>query len=273
MKKILIVILLLIPLVYAQPVFPKEVVFFDKLVANQEQIKLIDNPEILFTKLGMTTNTNISRARITVQAMSDCPEIAPYQENVLQCFYINGFEFSDKQISKTEISFKVPKKWIEANSYNKIELRRYSYSWNRDGTLSTWKPSSIRLDGEDDENYLYTASSDGMYYFSIVGVKVEPVKEITASVVKENTEKTAKQELKFIPLNPKKESYLWVPVLVLTLITLLTFSIPQKETLFQELTDYVRFEDKPAHEIRNILKNKGWNEWQIDLAFREARKR
>lgn len=284
-KKICLGILSLILLSSAfasfSTMFPKEIVFFDKLSPNNEQTKLINNPEILFTSLGITTNTNISRARITIQAMPDCPENAPYQENVLQCFYISGFEFNDEQVSNTKISFKVPKQWMEENDYRKdeLELRRYSYSWNENvhGKLSDWKPLITKLNKEDETYYHYTALSDGINYFSIVGNK----KKINISEIPRiETPAITAQAIMLIPEKeeqPKKDlNFSWVPALFLFLtMILITFTsklTEKEETSFSQLTDYVKNTESPEDTTRRILRLNGWEDWQINLAMNEAKK-
>jgi len=275
--------LILISSVFASLLFPKEVIFFDKLAPNDEQTKLISNEDILFTKFSITANTNISRARITIQAMPDCPENAPYQENVLQCFYISGFEFGDEQISSVKISFKVPKDWIEANDYDNIELRRYSYSWNENvhGKLSGWEPLSTKLEKEYETFSQYASSADGMNYFSIVGIE----KEIIIPELKEvNIPAITADAIRIIPrIIPKKkieaentenENPAWLPALLLSLTMGLIIFTPklEKETPFWQLTDYIRNSSEPEHKIKNVLKSNGWEDWQIKLAMNEAKK-
>ena len=288
MKKLALIalLLLLIPITFAL-VFPKEVVFFDKLIPNNEQTKLISNENILFTKFSITSNTNISRARITIQAMPDCPENAPYQENVLQCFYISGFEFNDEQISNTKISFNVPKEWIKANNYDKIELRRYSYSWNENvhGKLSGWKPLETKLEKEEETFNHYTAFADGVNYFSIVGIKKEAIiprlKEvsipaITADAVRIITKKNKVNtpEKKIDSQNTKKKYPAWLPALFLSLSLGLIIFTPKlgKRTPFEQLTNYIKTSNHNEHRIKYLLKSNGWEDWQINLAFEEAKK-
>lgn len=260
-------------------IFPKQVVFFDKLTPNSEQIKSINNPEILFTSLGITSNTNISRARITVQAMPDCPENAPYQENVLQCFYISGFEFDDDQVSNAEISFKVPKEWIEANNYNEIELRRYSYSWNENmhGELGEWQPLPTRLEKENNDYNQYTAYSDGINYFSIVGLQ----KEIVVPNLKEvNIPTITAQVVKLIPEKEeaikKPADFSLIPALLLSVIMLSIIIVPKinekDDTPFAQLTDYIKNTESPEETTRRILRLNGWEDWQINLAINEVKK-
>jgi PGF-pre-PGF domain-containing protein len=272
---------LLLPSVFAL-VFPKETLFFDRL--NQDiQVKLIDNEEILFMSLGISTIKDITRARITVQAMPDCPENAPYQANVLQCFFITAQQFGDEEIKEAEITFSVPKEWISANNYNSVELRRYSYAWNENlhGTLSRWKALKTNLVNEDQKYAYFKAESDGIYYFSIVGVKnavnyfenkiIEDEgtldedeaernsNEITANVVKEAVIEA-----------PKTPNYSWFFLLVFATILMLSSAI--KQSPFEQLTDYIRESKTSEEETRSKLKEAGWEDWQIELGFNEAKR-
>ncbi|MEK6887153.1 MAG: PGF-pre-PGF domain-containing protein [Nanoarchaeota archaeon] len=277
---IFVMLLLLIPLASAL-VFPKETLFFDRLVANNEQIKLINNEDILFTSVGITVNKDVTRARITVQAMPDCPENAPYQENVLQCFYISGFEFKNEQVAHTKISFKVPKEWIEANNYDKIELRRYSYSWNANvhGKFSSWKPLITNFEKETNDYNQYTAFSDGINYFSIVGIE----KEIIIPTLKEvNMLKISSNAVRIIPkkevtgenTNVESKNFSWLPSLFLSLTMLLVIFTPkfEKETPFEQLTNYIKNSNHTEHRLKYVLKSNGWEDWQIKLAFEEVKK-
>ncbi len=289
-KILLIILLILIPGTFASLVFPREVVFFDKLVPNDEQTKLINNENILFTKFSITANTNISRARITIQAMPDCPENAPYQENVLQCFYISGFEFNDEQVLSTKISFKVPKEWIEINDYEGIELRRYSYSWNENihGILSNWKSLTtkleIKLENESKTFNQYVAVSDGINYFSIVGVNKEiiipklkdaAIPKITADAIRIIPKKNeAKNGIKAEIKNTENNNPAWLPALFLFLaMGLIIFTSKlEKETQFEQLTDYIKNSSESEQRTKCVLKSNGWEDWQIKLAIDEAKK-
>lgn len=272
-----IICLILISSAFAL-VFPKETLFFDRLSANDEQVKLINNPEILFTKLGITTKENVTRAKITVQAMPDCPENAPYQNNVLQCFYISMLNINDGNIIKSRISFKVPKEWLKSNDYdeNNIELRRYSYSWNDNGKLSQWKKSVIEKEDEDDNYCYFNAAAEGLSYFSIVGVEktvIEtPQNKIVGKAVEEPKEKQKEPVIEVPEPEPKN---LFVYLLILILlgypILLVKYLGNPESTAFEKLTDYIRNSKGPYEDTANALKQAGWEDWQINLGFREAR--
>lgn len=282
--------LVLLQSALATPIFPKETLFFDRLAANDLQTKIIENPEIKITSIGVQTNKDVTRARIIVQAMPDCPENAPYQTNVLQCFYISMQNFDDNDVSKGEISFNVPKEWMTANSYdkNKLELRRYSYSWNDNGKLSTWKPTEISLQSENENNYNYKAVSDGFSYFSIVGN--EKTNEITADVVKEELvteqpteeitpveEKPAVIETSEQPDVTKTKTWFYILGLaVLSVVVSLTPAIimpKEPKTPFEQLTSYIKNTKASGEIIRNNLKEAGWQDWQIDLGFKEVKRK
>ncbi len=308
MKKeaLLLVLLLVIPLASAL-IFPKEVLFFDKLSTNM-QTKLVDNQEILFTKLGIATKEDVTRAKITVQAMPDCPENAPYQTDVLQCFAVTALNMGEKELLDAEISFKVPKGWVNANNYDKnaIQLRRYSYAWNNNS--SQWKILQTILEGEDEKDYHYSATADGFSYFSIVGGKKteeqksndaainnqvsanqEQSEEIQESPKQEknieDTQETPIQESpKFIALKssqPKNNfSYWWIFIatLVLSSIVLLPVlpRISNNKPLspFEQLTTYIHTQkNTPEDEIKKKLLGVGWQEWQINIAFDAIKKR
>jgi len=253
-------------------VFPKETLFFYRL-SQQEQIKLINNPEILVTGIGAATTEDVTRAKITVQAMPDCPENAPYQENVLQCFYVSS-NFDEKNIQSTKILFKVPKIWMKTNSYNKIELRRYSYSWNINGNIVSWKSLKTNFEIEDSEYYHYVAYSDGLDYFSIIGLKEKiNVPLITTAAIRnvlreQNTE---------IPESNGTNFFVYLPILAVICLCIFVYRPIFKETeiektKFEQLSRYIKNSKKSEDELRSELNKIGWEDWQINLGLIEAKK-
>ena len=292
-KQFLLILLLLVPLAFAL-VFPKETIYFDRISPNYKQVGVVYDPEILITSIGIIMNTNATRARITVQAMPDCPENAPYQIDVLQCFFITTFNIEEDNITSTEISFKVPREWVVANNYdkNEIELRRYSYSWNSGGVLSTWKELQTNLTEENENFYRYTAQGDGFDYFSIAGtLKAQPiveVQELAPAVEEERPEEiivpiveTKEVVIETPAPKPTLSSYEWVSIAVIALLSLiLTLMVPrhqptlQQQSHFEKLIKYVQSaKDKSEDEIMKKLQDAGWEDWQITLALNEVRRK
>lgn len=278
---ILISSLLLIPLASATytTVFPKEILFFDRLIANNEQTKIISNEDILFTSIGITTNQDVTRARITVQAMPDCPENAPYQANVLQCFFVSS-NFDEDMITNMDITFKVLKSWMRANGLDSIELRRYSYSWNNNmqGKLSQWRPLQTTKIGEDNDFSMYTSLSDGIDYFSIVGIKTvtQPKSnQITAQAVQIPKQEQPKQVI--VQINTTKPNYSWMFVVIAAITATMISFIPnitkKQSSEFRQLTNYIKTSKESEDYIKNSLRKAGWEDWQIGLAFNESKKK
>ncbi|MBN2421101.1 PGF-pre-PGF domain-containing protein [Candidatus Woesearchaeota archaeon] len=302
MKQFFLLAILLIPFVFAaappSAAFPKEVLFFDKLNPDEIQIKLVENDEIRITKIGLTTNELAQRSRITVQAMPDCPENAPYQTNLLQCFFTSSQNL-DGKIKQIEIYFKVPREWIEANKYAGVELKRYSYSWNENGILAEWKDLETKIEKENEEYVHYVAFSDDVEYFSIVGSRLENefyVKEIKEDI-NENQPKEINYQVPIITEKPKQmdESFYdneisgasiteistpanAISLLLLIVLTASLTSIPfmnnkKEETHFEKLTKYIETSTLDEERIVEKLKMHGWEDWQIDLAFKEINER
>ncbi len=280
---IIILIFLFIPLASASYApsssFPKETLFFDRLVANNEQIKLINNEEILFTSIGITTNQDITRARIIVQAMPDCPENAPYQKNVLQCFFVSS-NFNEDNITNLEIIFKVPKEWIKANNFDKntLQLKRYSYSWNENmhGKLSNWKSEKTSLENEDENYYYYKTISDGIDYFSIVGIEKQnkaSSNKITTNAIIGNDD----QSIEIIKsVHNTSSNYILIFLigigLMITVTSIPKSTLQKNQSTFQILSTYIKSSDMEEKMIKHELKKAGWQEWQIQLAFNETKR-
>lgn len=295
MKKLLLlgIVLLLAASVMAVPsgLFPKAQAYFDRIAADDPVVMVISNPDILFTQTGLTLNTEITRAKITVQAMPDCPENAPYQTNTLQCFYISSDKIDDEHIKMGFIKFKVPKYWIEANGYdsNKVQLKRYNYAWNDGGKLSEWKKQPTTFDNEDSDYAYYTTTTDGLYYFSITAEKARPVvlqrsEPIVGQVVREPAPETYKYSLGSGSGKILDKNLLTLLAMVLVAIVLFTLQYSEHltkpepsaaEKTLSDLTEEVKFmlgHGYPPALIREELKAKNMPDWIIDYAFVEARK-
>lgn len=303
MKRVLllgIMILGLMAATYAQPTpsstFPKETAYFDKINANEPAVMLINDSEILFNKIIFTLNKETTRARLTVQAMPDCPENAPQQPKVLQCFFVSS-NFESEDVSSASMYFKVSKVWLEANKFDPIsmELRRYSYSWNSGGQLSEWKILDTFLDSEDDNYVYYSSDSDGIDYFSIVS-------DGTPAMLQDDgleTVSTVEQPATVQPAETHKYSLgtaaggnKWlidgrlVTILVLVLLAIFVYKLKYSEHLtkpeptheerhLEYLTDTVEHLSKAGYSnmmIKSELKRAGWKDWMIDFASVKAKK-
>jgi len=296
-------------------VFPKEIVYFDKLVANNRQIKLLDTvgyPSTpiyvsgsfaVFTRMGVTTNTDVTRVRITVQAMSDCPEDAPKQTHVLRCFSVSTFNLGTNEVSSSEISFKVLKELIKANNYseNAVQLRRYSYSWNRDGKLEKWRIAETTLEYESEYYYHYRAISDGFSFFSIVGTYekeevnseienneeeinanneiLNEVEILEAAVVEEILQEEPRQVIEEPKIAKNIFAFERISLIAVVLVSVFISLVilprntkPKDETPFEQLVSYIRSSNLSEEEIKEKLKEIGWEDQQIDLALNEVRK-
>lgn len=303
--KHLLLILLLIPFVFAaappSAAFPKVTLFFDRLNADENQIKLVENNEIRITSIGVTTNEEALRSRITVQAMPDCPENAPYQTNLLQCFFTSS-QNMDGKIKQIEIYFKVPREWVEINNYKGVELKRYSYSWNEGGLLAEWKDLETKFVKEDENYNYYVAYSDDVEYFSIIGVDyaneiyVEKEQVKTEEIVIE-TPVEEKNEIPAVQEKPKSMDNSFyaspitgaaiveipktkdaIPLLMLIVIAATLVSLPfannkEDDTHFSKLVEYIETSNLDEERIVEKLKMHDWEDWQIDLAFKEINER
>jgi len=294
-KTILLLIILIVPFVFAaappSAAFPKEILFFDRLNADELQVKTIENEEIRITSIGLITNQQALRSRIIVQAMPDCPENAPYQTGLLQCFFISQQNLNEK-VKELQIHFKVPKEWVERNSYSSVELKRYSYTWNKEnsGVLGEWKVLETTKEKEDENYIYYSAYSDGIEYFSIVGMKngfnaIAAKKEVVTEEPKydENEEQTKNEETysenqitgNFAINQEISKSYailIIFGIVVMAGITALPFTI-NKETHFEKLVSYIENSKHDEEATINKLVEAGWEEWQIELALKEMENR
>jgi hypothetical protein len=55
----------------------------------------------------------------------------------------------------------------------------------------------------------------------------------------------------------------------------LPFAAPKKEpqSPFEQLTNYIRSSNLSRPELKEKLRNTGWEDWQIELAFNEIKKK
>lgn len=278
--------------------FPKEQAYFDRINADEQNIMLLNDSEILFTKIAFTLNKDATRARLTVQAMPDCPENAPTQPRTLQCFFVSSQSFDqDADVKNSTIYFKVPKSWLDANRYDpiSIDLNRYSYSWNVGANLSDWRKLDTSLEDEDGSYAYYSATADGFSYFSITSdgsstiVKNETAAAETSPAIEQpfsEPVQTHKYSLETAASSRWSVDGRLVTIIVLVLLAIIVFRLRYSEHLtkpeptheekhLEYLTDTIYHFIKAGYRpemIKDELKRSGWKEWMIDFASIKAKK-
>ena len=304
MKRVLLLGILFLGLIAAamaqsppSSTFPKATQFYDKINADEQTVMLINDSNILFSKITFTLNKSATRARLIVQAMPDCPENAPNQPSVLQCFFVSSSNFESGDVKSATIDFKVSKAWLDANKFDKssIDLKRYSYSWNVGGQLSEWKKLDTFLENGSGDYAYYSSDSDGIDYFSIVSdgtlqTSQDNVLETAPTVEQPFTNQSVETHKYSIETAVTSNKWLidgrLVTVLVLMLLAIFVFRLRYSEHLvkpeqtheekhLEYLTDTVEHFAKAGYShmmIKNELKRAGWPEWMIDFASIKAKR-
>ncbi len=139
-----------------------------------EHIMDIPSSEISFTRIIFELNKNITgTVMLTVYKTEEADEL-PSLENVYQYVRIDEDGITNNDIASAKILFTVPKEWIGANNIIEVNLFRYDGAWEK---------LEIREIQNDSENMYYEATSEGLSYFAVSGIKGEsPSQENPAAV-------------------------------------------------------------------------------------------
>lgn len=145
-------------------------VFFDDLEAGVPTTKRVENTDI--TGITLVSKENLMDVEALIQQLSDQPGNvsigAPNQ--IYSYFHITKVNVSNENIENVQVTFRVEKSWISANSIDKSTM---SFNrWNdNDNTWTSYSATKIR----ENENYShFSVTIPGFSTFSITAKKLSP---------------------------------------------------------------------------------------------------
>ncbi|MFH0711168.1 MAG: PGF-pre-PGF domain-containing protein [Candidatus Aenigmatarchaeota archaeon] len=158
----------------SQPPVTKETVTVSNINEGEEGTFNYKNPEILVSRISVSTVNDVQNAKVSVSKGSCGDEAGSISGSVYQFLCIEKENIQNADIKEVKILFKIEKSWIDKNeiSLSSISLYRYANGWNE---LST----DIM---NEDTNYIYfEAKTYGLSTFSIVGKKIGGMKQVDIS--------------------------------------------------------------------------------------------
>ena len=123
-------------------------------------VMALNETDIPFTELSVTTNANISNARIIFTVVS-MPSTNYTGSIVYRYLQVDHDAVADAKIDGAKMKFSVAKSWLTTNSIdeNNVVLARYADD--------TWVILKTALYSEDDASAYYEADSPGLSLFAI----------------------------------------------------------------------------------------------------------
>lgn len=141
---------------------------FTKILPNRNYCFDINELPIPVTKICFISNTETSNIKFDIERQEVRSSIIPKPEDlVYQYFTINTENLPNQYIEKADITFRIPKTWLDDNNLKtyKLILQRYLSSWN------ILKPQII---AEDNVYYYYNTNTPGFSWFSITSMPKTP---------------------------------------------------------------------------------------------------
>lgn len=167
----------------------------------------ITHSQIPLYRLILTTNSNISNARLKITQVNN--SIIAQKEIVYKYLQIDHETISDSNITGAKLLFKIPKSWLTENKIEKNQVVLYRYTMQ-------WDMLSTTLLTENSDNVYYEASSPGLSIFAIATKPTPPVTIITP-VNDSGIENDDDGELEINPeLGSKRNSS--IPIIVVILL-------------------------------------------------------
>ena len=137
--------------------------------ANPQDTLTFNIPSTLIpiSDLEVYVNRELSNIKITVESLVSQPSEVTTPDGVVYDFIqITLSNFDNDDLESIDLSFEVPKTWVEENNidYKTIIMQRYNNGWEELETSGA---------GSSEDYYQYTAESPGFSYFVITGEEKE----------------------------------------------------------------------------------------------------
>ena len=145
------------------------------VTGNQTTNTTIDSNQTIITNLDLQSNTNLSKANLTIKDHFTKPKYVLTDLNIKNATiykYVdinlttNNSYIDIISIKNTKIKFKVEKSWIENESINQTNITLWRYHNN------TWTALNTTYKNTDNEYVYYTAETPGFSTFAVVGSKI-----------------------------------------------------------------------------------------------------
>lgn len=167
------------------------------------------------TEISITPNKDLSSVSVTVNEVSssdsEVNKAGKPSEDVYKYLKITS-KAKNEDISKAQISFKIPITWFSANNYNedKVNLMHYTNAWN---SLPTKKIS------KDTDYVYYTAETNGFSLYAITAEKNIEIQSNETKIEENITEEIIEKETSKQPTESKN----YVPILILIFIGIICY--------------------------------------------------
>jgi PGF-pre-PGF domain-containing protein len=142
------------------------VVYSYLLLANGTRIINVTHSQIPLYGIALTTNANVSDARLKIILISNPP--LAQAETVYKYFQIDHETINDSIISGVKLQFKVSKSWLNENKIEKNQVVLYRY-------INGWNMLTTAVLKEDADSVYYESSSPGLSVFAIATRPKPPV--------------------------------------------------------------------------------------------------
>lgn len=154
------------------------------------------------TEIAITASKDLSSISVTVNEIpssnSEVNNAGLPSEDVYKYLKITS-KAKNEDISKAQISFKIPLSWLSSNNYNedKVNLMHYTNAWN---SLPTKKIN------KDSDYIYYKAETNG---FSLYAITAEKKIEVNETKTEKNiTEEIVKENIKEVKQPAKSKNYI-----------------------------------------------------------------
>jgi PGF-pre-PGF domain-containing protein len=190
------------------------------------------------TRIELTPKNSLRSAELTVTSLGVKPSTSvPLSEKAFKYLQIEKKNIASTDFDSADITFKVNKSWMTANSVSDVALFRYVDSWVQ---LDTVKVT------EDATSITYKATTPGFSYFAIAEVAqqtpqttttvVQPVKELETPAAEKQPKPATTTTQKVVeatitpPVEPSSGSsrWIWVAVLIVLVAVAAFFMIRKK---------------------------------------------